>query len=613
MSNIRIDIASEFKDKGFKAAEKRTTSLSRKFDNLGRTAKRTFVAIAGIQALKRSVVAFAEEDRAANRLEASLRNLGLAYNTQAIEDYLEQSEKATAISKDELSPAIAGLLSTTLDAEKSMTLLGLAMDISASTGRDLTSVTTALSRAFNGNFASLGKLQTAYTTAELEAMGFEQSVSALNNEFGGAAKNNADTYAGQIDKLKIAFGDLAEEIGAGIVSFLESLGSGDYDKGLQKLVDFGTAIGNVFRRAGLSIEYTKALLATGFRIDAAEQFKLDELRAQLANPQMGEFGVQRGLVRDYVKQLELQKKIVKEREKAAKLSEKEKKNQSVLAKSKALFDLEKIQIQAALQGKITQEERTRLELMQAILNEDADTAEKLAERLVEIQEESAKLAERLKEVQENTKELAESLLGLEAGDPFEKWDEYFADAKKNVKDLYDFLAAQQKLLNDITLSLATSKVAANASVLAAKTDKATAFKEASEASKDFAKISSEDAAKILDAAKKAIEEATTAEEKAAAEEGLEAAESYVDATDLLTESLAAADLAAALAGLELANEYLNQSIEAATDQNLIPDVNITVNVEGNVTTQEDLVGAITDQLYQYQKSGKGLLFSSVAI
>ena len=83
------------------------------------------------------------------------------------------------------------------------------MDISASTGRDLTSITTALSRAYNGNYASLGKLQTAFTSAELEAMGFEASVSALNTQFAGAAKNNADTYAGKIDKMKIAFGDLA--------------------------------------------------------------------------------------------------------------------------------------------------------------------------------------------------------------------------------------------------------------------------------------------------------------------------------------------------------------------------------------------------------------------
>ena len=572
MSNIRIDIASEFKDKGFKAAEKRTTSLNRKFDNLARTAKRTFIAIAGIQALKRSVIAFAEEDRAANKLEASLRNLGLAYNTQAIEDYLEKSEKATAISKDELSPAIAGLLSTTLDAEKSMMLLNLAMDISASTGRDLTSITTALSRAFNGNFASLGKLQTAYTAGELEAMGFEESVTALNSQFAGAAKNNADTYAGKIDKMKIAFGDLAEEVGAGIIAFLESLGNGDYDKGLQKLVDFGTAIGNVFRRAGLTIEYTKALLATGFRIDAGEQFKLDELRAQLANPQMGEFGVNRGVVRDYAKQLELQKKIVREREKAAKLTEKDKNNQLALNKAKAVFDIEKIQIEAALQGKITEEERTRLQLMKAILAEDSATA--------------TALADKLKDIQKQTTDLATSLTNLKAGNPFSEWDGYFAAAKKNLQDLFTTLNNQQQALNALTTGITTSRATANQNVLSAKTDKATAYAEAARASR---------------------EEAEMLQEEAKSNEILQ------DAAAVLTESLAAADLAAALAGLELANEYLNQSIEAATSQGIIPETTINVTVEGNVTSAEDLAEVITDIQYNYQKTGKGLLLSSRAI
>lgn len=599
MSNIRIDIASEFKDKGFKAAEKRTTSLNRKFDNLARTAKRTFIAIAGIQALKRSVVAFAEEDRAANKLEASLRNLGLAYDTKAIEDYLEQSEKATAISKDELSPAIAGLLSTTINAEQSMRLLNLAMDISTSTGKDLTSVTTALSRAYNGNFASLGKLQTAYTSAELEAMGFEASVTALNNQFAGAAKNNADTYAGKIDKMKIAFGDLAEEVGAGIIAFLESLGDGDYDKGLQRLVDFGTAIGNAFRRAGLTIEYTKALLATGFRIDAGEQFKLDELRAQLANPQMGEFGVNRGNLQNYAKQLELQKKIVKEREKVAKLSEKETKNQLALNKAKSVFDIEKIQIEAALQGKITEEERTRLLLMKAILAEDADTATKLADKLEKIQQQTVKLAE--------------SLTNLKAGNPFSEWDGYFEAAKKNITDLFNTLAKQQMLLNDLMSSIAVSRANANANVLTAKIDKSTAFSEAARASRAFSEISSQDAAAAVAQAAAAVASAVTPEEKAAAQEAVDAANAYVDATSLLTESLAAADLAAALAELELANEYLNQSIEAATNQGIIPEVNVNVTLEGTGIFAQDLAEVITDIQYDYQRTGKGLLFSSTAI
>ena len=48
-------------------------------------------------------------------------------------------------------------------------------------------------------------------------------------------------------RLVTKIGELPQDFGAGIIAFLESLGDGDYDKGLQKLVDFGTAIGNVFR------------------------------------------------------------------------------------------------------------------------------------------------------------------------------------------------------------------------------------------------------------------------------------------------------------------------------------------------------------------------------
>lgn len=640
MSNIRIDIASEFKDKGFKAAEKRTTSLNRKFDKLARTAKSTFIAIAGIQALKRSVVAFAEEDRAANKLEASLRNLGLAYNTEAIENYLEQSEKATAISKDELSPAIAGLLSTTLDAEKSMRLLGLAMDISASTGKDLGSVTTALSRAFNGNYASLGKLQTAYTSAELEAMGFEESVTALNSQFAGAAKNNADTYAGKIDKMKIAFGDLAEEVGAGIVAFLESLGEGDYDKGLQKLVDFGTAIGNVFRRAGLTIEYTKALLATGFRIDAGEQFKLDELRAQLANPQMGEFGVQRGLVRDYAKQLELQRKILLERQKAARLAEKERKNQQELNKAKSVFDLEKIQIEAALQGKITEEERIRLQLMKAIANENVDRIQQLTDKL--------------KKAQEDTAKLANDLLTLEAGNPFRDWDAYTEYAlgltdkmRARLDELYSRLNDFLKLEKGVGAGTAPqtppftppsqppftppsqppftpstkedgTKAAEDAAAAAAEAEAA-----AAQAAAALAAAKSEEELAAAQAAFLAAEAAKAAAavllDSAAALDYVEASTAAIDADALLAASESAlnileAEAAAVNAALAFidATSLLDYSGIAAMAAG-VPTTEIYVTVEGNVTSSEDLAEVITDIQYDYQRTGKGLLFSSIAI
>lgn len=599
-TNIVVRIIGELKDAGFIKAEKRSSALEKKFDKLGKTAKRTFLAIAGIGALKKSITAFAAEDKAVRQLTVSLNNLGLAYNVPALEAFIKQTELATGVSGEQLRPAIRDLVATTLDAEQATQLLNTALDLAAGTGASLDATVNALTRAFNGNFASLGKIQTRYTSAELEAMGFAEAIATLNGEFKGTSAAAADSYQGKIDRLGTALDDAAKIIGEDVLQALEKLADGDFDKVLSGIANAANFLGSAFNSLAFSLAYTREFLGTGFRIDAGEQAKLDAIKNQFfPTPGFGGTRTNPALLRDYAKQLELQKKIVKERDKAVKLSEKDKKNQAALARAKAVFDLEKIQIEAALQGKITEEERTRLLLMKAILEEDADKAEKLSARL--------------ETIQKQTLELAESLTTLEANDPFAKWGDYFDAAKKNIKDLFDTLAKQQMALNELMTGIATSRATANANVIAAKTDKATAFKEAAEASGVFAGLSSADAAAAVVAAAEAVAAATTPEEKAAAQEAVDAANAYVDATSLLTESLAAADLAAALASLELANEYLNQSIEAATSQGIIPETTINVTVEGNVTSAEDLAEVITDIQYNYQKTGKGLLLSSRAI
>ncbi len=599
-TNIVVRIIGELKDAGFIKAEKRSSALEKKFDKLGKTAKRTFLAIAGIGALKKSITAFAAEDKAVRQLTVSLNNLGLAYNVPALEAFIKQTELATGVSGEQLRPAIRDLVATTLDAEQATQLLNTALDLAAGTGASLDATVNALTRAFNGNFASLGKIQTRYTSAELEAMGFAEAIATLNGEFKGTSAAAADSYQGKIDRLGTALDDAAKIIGEDVLQALEKLADGDFDKVLSGIANAANFLGSAFNSLAFSLAYTREFLGTGFRIDAGEQAKLDAIKNQFfPTPGFGGTRTNPALLRDYAKQLELQKKIVKERDKAVKLSEKDKKNQAALARAKAVFDLEKIQIEAALQGKITEEERTRLLLMKAILEEDADKAEKLSARL--------------ETIQKQTLELAESLTTLEANDPFAKWGDYFDAAKKNIKDLFDTLAKQQMALNELMTGIATSRATANANVIAAKTDKATAFKEAAEASGVFAGLSSADAAAAVVAAAEAVAAATTPEEKAAAQEAVDAANAYVDATSLLTESLAAADLAAALASLELANEYLNQSIEAATSQGIIPETTINVTVEGNVTSAEDLAEVITDIQYNYQRTGKNLLLSSRAI
>jgi hypothetical protein len=338
MAAIRIDIASEFKDKGFKNAQKSTDKLNRSFVNLQRTALKTFVAVAGIRALRNSVRAFADEDKAVKNLTQSLSNLGLGYNVGAIENYISATQAATGVSDDQLRPAMVELVQVTLDAQKATELLNSAMDLSAGTGSGLNASIKALTRAYNGNYTSLGKLQRVYTSAELEAMGFERAVAALNETFGGTAAANADSYGGKIDRLNIAVDEARETIGKGLVDAFETLADGDFDKVIDAIAASARGLSGFMRNIAFSIQYTKALLKTGWTIGPDEQAQLDMIRRQWMDPadNSNTAAANRVFLRNMKSQLALQKKIAAERAKAAKLAENEKKNQEALAKAKSV-------------------------------------------------------------------------------------------------------------------------------------------------------------------------------------------------------------------------------------------------------------------------------------
>ena len=76
--NIRIDIASEFRDKGFKQASKASFGLEKQFKQLGKTFLTVFSVAAITKFGKESVRAFKEEELAANRFEQALKGVNLA-------------------------------------------------------------------------------------------------------------------------------------------------------------------------------------------------------------------------------------------------------------------------------------------------------------------------------------------------------------------------------------------------------------------------------------------------------------------------------------------------------------------------------------------------------
>lgn len=399
--SILINILSTFNSKGLTQAEKRTAAFNKAVKGLGFTMAATFSASKISQFAKQSIKAFAEEDKAVRSLGLNLKSLGLAYDVKPIEEYIDKLQRATGVADSELRPAFQQLANATRSLSKSQEILGVALDISAATGKSVQQVTQALSRAYLGNKTSLGRLNIGITKADLATKSFDDILGDLSKRFTGQASAAADTYAGKMARISIAADEAQEILGGKLVQALEMLGEGR--GGITPLVDemerFATYVGNI--AVGLA-QVTKDIEGlTGGKVKAGEALKPSKLlrwtsnlvpgvkavldllqaRAEVANqPDVSP-------TRQLVKKLEAEKRITGE----IKKQNKAKTEASKLDKAKSMLDLEKIQIEAALKGDLTENERLRLQLMKAIVNENAERATTLADKLAKSQTELASL------------------------------------------------------------------------------------------------------------------------------------------------------------------------------------------------------------------------------
>ncbi len=573
-TDIKIIIAAELKKQGFDKAERATSKLEKSFKRLGGTIVSVFAARKLIQFTKESAMAFAEEDRAVRSLATSMENLGLAFEGANIERFVSDLQRSVAVSDSQLRPALQQLVNATLDVGKAQQLLALALDISAATGKDLTAVTNGLSRAYLKDLSALSRLNIGLTAAQLKTMSFEETQAALANRFSGQAAAAADSYAGKVAALNIAFDEAQETIGKKFVRALEILGDGDFDKVIDSIANAADKVGDAFIRASFGIQKVKALLKGDF---SAIQKLQEAMELELAGGFGGSLGAP-GIAQQMQQQLRVQKQIVAERKKAANFAEKEKKNQAALSKAKALFDLEKIQIEAALQGKITEEERTRLLLMKAIAEENVDEATKLAAKLKDLQDQTIKLAAMLTSFPK-------------ANDPFADWLDTLAKLHKSLIDI-----------EGITKNRDSSVSAGNAAMAAG--DYAASLAQSYTAKAD--------ATVAIAAAANAVATATTPEEKAAADAFKAAAESANAAADALSESVSALAMIAAMADLQAATDLYNESLSAVSSTGA-GSVTVNVNVEGSVISEGDLAETITNMQYEMQRRGQNVLIDSIAI
>ena len=228
---ILLPIISEFDSKGIDKAVKEFQALEGVGAKTGFALKKAALpaaaAIAGLGAALGSATQAAMEDAAAQeQLAGVITRSTLGATQDAIdvnEKFISSLSRATATADDALRPALATLVQSTGDLTFSQELLQQALDISASTGKDLGTVTDALSKAYNGNMKGLKALDASLIPLIADGADFDTVMQALAATTGGAASDAANTAAGRMANLKIQFDEAKESIGAALLPVMQKL------------------------------------------------------------------------------------------------------------------------------------------------------------------------------------------------------------------------------------------------------------------------------------------------------------------------------------------------------------------------------------------------------
>ena len=367
--------------RGAKKADKSLKSLIKNTKSFGLTSKLSIVAasVALTAFAKKSVAAALADEKAQKSLTQTLKNLGLAYNTAGVTHYIDSLQRATGVSEEQLRPAFQKLVLVLGDVGKAQSALSLAMDISAGIGKDLDTVSMALAKGYSGQTTALSKLGAGLDKTLLKSGNMDKITAELSKLFAGQAQTAVDTYAGKMAILNVAAGEASETIGTALVDSMAKLGGDEGAKGLATQME-SLAQSNADVLAGLTDIIAKFKIVKDMKpskgsfldlIPIVGTFLTDyfvkeqesKRRAGLGNsPQSAraaENAAEKAAAKARAKALaDAKAKALLERQTAAN------------KKLSAMFELDQIQIAAALKGKISDLDRASLLAMQALKTKD---------------------------------------------------------------------------------------------------------------------------------------------------------------------------------------------------------------------------------------------------
>ena len=458
-TSIYYDIVTEFQNKGAKQAQQSMGILEKSAASLGKKLAATFGAAALIKFGKDAVTMAANENKAFTLLGNTLNNLGLGFASVNSKAFIENLALASGVTIDTLIPAYQQLLVATGDVALSQKDLAIAMDVSMATGKDLASVTTAISKAYLGNTTALSRLGAGLDKALLKTGDMNLIMARLSSTFAGSTTAAADTAAGAIARLSEASRQATVQIGDGLISAFTSLtAGGSLTNAINDIVKLGTTIGNAIAEVGDLIAAVKKMPIVGSILTSVFKglftdnivFKGITALAKLKENKNAPSAVSAG-------ELSGQAMLAAKAQAAAtaKRLVDAKSTATILANTKATTaelklqnqlkilgdpstNLQKAEIMAALQKDITQASRDQLNIQLLLLDASTQTGAALQKSI----DDATILTEKTLIAQGKVMLVDGSIVDLAtAKNPFEGFDKYVQDA------LNAILRLNQAILN----------------------------------------------------------------------------------------------------------------------------------------------------------------------
>lgn len=601
MSDIRVRIYGEFNDKGFKKAAKSTSALEKQFNKLGKTIVGVFSVQQVIAFSKASVKAFSDDERAARKLTQTLSNMGLAFEDPRMQSFIAQMEATSGVLDDQLRPAMQSLLTTTGSLTKSQELLKLALDVAAGSGEDVVTVAHDLSKAYVGNTKGLSKYSLGLTKAELAGKSFAEIQTIIAKQFSGQNAAFLETYAGKVSLLNVAYANMQETVGKGLVDAFTILsGDSGIGGGIKAMDTFGNKIADVTRGIAYLISSFGSVSKFGRGLmDFVKSFSketsvlnaiasLGREQKPLFFPTAGNPAAQEKARKKAEEDAIKRAKALAALQKKAALDQiKREREAAALKRAGTVFDMENIQIVAAMQGKIDGEQRLRLVALLAIHNEMAEVAEKTASAVLALNapalanlgviiksgDNVTDVLNKLAIAQAKTALVALGITDLpKAKNPFEDWfdiiDRILAGLSKVKLALASIQSPSAPVVSTTTPAISVPSrletVLSNPAVLASQVTNLSAMRQDTGVSSAL---------------------------------GIKLKEQIDEYTSILSSTMGTGQVVDELTKRQAMNSQTN----------------ITVNVQGSVISEGDLAETLIDQIYRNQRNGQGILLSSVAI